>query len=568
MLSSVLTGVKMYLEVEKRLNSKNQESWRVKICENERLNGKPKKKTIRNVGTCKAEKEIELLKRHGLKLIEIEMDKRNGGLLFDGTSSYSSCDISSKNIDYKKLKEEKRISEGVGEVYGQIFEECGFSNILKGDQAKILKEIVIARIKEPASKRKTQEILERDCNFKTSLDSIYRMVTALSKKTDKLIEKTFEQANSLFQEKLDIVFFDVSTLYFESFIQDELRDFGYSKDNKFKETQVVLALAITREGLPLGYKLFPGNTAETKTLLTCLDTWKNYIDIHRVVFVADRGMFNYINLLFLEESGYEFIVAAKLRALEKVIKNQITDSLFFSKEKCKIHNDIEKVREINHKIKYKDPETKEKHIIEGKLIVSHTLKRAKKDFNDREKLINKIKKVIGKTKADAKKLVTNKGYTKFVHIKGDIVSEIREDKILEDQKWDGIHGLFTNADLSPEEILTKYRDLWQIEAAFRISKNDLSMRPIYHSTKSRIEGHIAICFMALFLVQKTQLILKRNNIKLSPERITFELERVQASILYDKSNAIRFRMPSNMSTDAKIIYKCLRIDRDLSIQKY
>ena len=112
------------------------------------------------------------------------------------------------------------------------------------------------------------------------------------------------------------MFFDVSTLYFESFIQDELRDFGYSKDNKFKETQVVLALAVTREGLPLGYKLFPGNTGETKTLVVFLNTWKKYIEINRVVFVADRGMFNYINLSFLEESGYEFIVAAKLRSLK------------------------------------------------------------------------------------------------------------------------------------------------------------------------------------------------------------------------------------------------------------
>lgn len=279
-------------------------------------------------------------------------------------------------------------------------------------------------------------------------------------------------------------------------------------------------------------------------------------------------MFNYVNLSFLEESGYEFIVAAKLRSLGKITKNQITHTNFFSKDDCKIYTESEKVREIPHQVIYKDPETKEVHTIDGKLIISHTLKRAKKDLNDREKLINKIKKVLGKTKADAKKLITNKCYTKFVNIKGDIVTELREDKIIEDQKWDGIHGLFTNANLSPDEILEKYRDLWQIEAAFRISKDDLSMRPIYHSTKNRIEGHIAICFIALFLVQKTQLILKRNNIKLSPERITFELERVQASILYDKHNAIRFRMPSNMSNDAKAIYNCLGIGRDLSIQKY
>lgn len=558
----------MYLEVEKRLNSKNKETWRIKICENERINGKPKKKTIRNVGTCHSEREIEHFKRYGMKLIEIEMDKKNGGLLFDASGSYANCDISTKNIDYKKLKEEKRISEGIGEVYGQLFENCGFSDILKGDQAKILKEVVVARIKEPVSKRKTQEILERDCNFKTSLDSIYRMVTALSKETERIIEKTFEQAKSLFNEKLDILFFDVSTLYFESFIQDELRDFGYSKDNKFKETQVVLALAITREGLPLGYKLFPGKTGETKTLIVCLDTWKKYIEINRVVFVADRGMFNYINLSYLEQSGYEFIVAVKLRTMKKSIKNQITDPKFFIEKECKIYTDNEKVREIIHEIDYKNSETKKVELLKGKLIISHSSKRAKKDFTDREKLLNKIQKVIGKTKADAKKLITNKGYTKFIKIKGDIISEIREDNIVEDQKWDGIHALFTNAELSPEEIIGKYRELWQVEAAFRISKNDLSMRPIYHSTKSRIEGHIAICFMALFLVQKTQLLLKRNNIKLSPERITFELERVQASILYDKSNGIRFRMPSNMSNDAKIIYKCLEIDRSLSIQKY
>lgn len=564
---SVKEDFKVYLEVEKRLNAKGKDTWRVKICENERVDGKPKKKTIRNVGTCHSEREIEHLKQHGMKLIEIEMEKKNGKLLFDATDCYTNCKFDSPNVNYKKLKEEKRISEGVREVYGSLFEESGFSTILKGKQAEILKEVVLSRIEEPCSKRRTQEILERDCDFDTSLDSIYRMVTALSKRTDYLIKTVGEQAQNLFSEKIDVVFFDVTTLYFESTIQDELRDFGYSKDNKFKETQVVLALATTREGLPIGYKVFPGKTAETKTLVECLDEWKKYIEIDRIVFVGDRGMFNYENLKFLADSGYEYIVGATLRKMPHSLKNFIINDRFFSKEHCKIFNDSESVREIPYSITYKNSETKEISDIPGKMVVCKSQSRAKKDASDREKLINKIKKVIGKTKSDAKKLITNKGYLKFTKLAGETISSLNESKVAEDQQWDGIFGIFTNAQLTEEEILQKYRGLWQIELAFRLSKNDLAMRPIFHRKKERIEGHIAICFMSLFLMKKCQTLLQRNKIKLSPERVCMELERVQSSIVYDKNRAIRFRMPSNMSESAKAIYKALNIDRSLEIQR-
>lgn len=557
----------MYLEVEKRELKNKGIRYRVKISESYKENGKSKKRSIRNVGTCKDENEIEFLKRQGLKLIELELEKRNGPLLFDGSSSYDSCEINTPNVDFRKLKEEKRISEGVHEVYGTLFEDSGFSSILKGKQSKILKEIVLSRIEEPCSKRKTQEILERDCNFKTSLDSIYRMVTALSKRADFLIKTVAQQTQSLFSEKIDVVFFDISTLYFESTIQDELRDFGYSKDNKFKETQVVLALAATREGLPIGYKVFPGKTAETKTLVECLNQWKNFIEIERVVFVADRGLFNYENLKHLADNGYEYVVGATLRKMPNVLKNSVTDTQFFSQETCKIYNEKECVRKINYTIEYKNKETNIKEKIPGKLIICRSQSRAKKDQADREKLVNKIKKVIGKTKADAKKLITNKGYLKFTNLSGQTISSLNEKKIDEDQKWDGIFGLFTNAELTEEEILQKYRGLWQIELAFRLSKNDLAMRPIFHRKKERIEGHIAICFMALFLMKKCQLLLERNKVKLSPERVCMELERVQSSIVYDKHRAIRFRMPSNMSDAAKSIYKALDIDRSLEIQR-
>lgn len=557
----------MYLEVEKRELKGKGISYRVKICESFKINGKSKKKTIRNVGTCKEEKEIEFLKRQGLKLIEIEMEKKNGGLLFDATASHDTCEISTPNVDYRKLKEEKRISEGVREVYGTLFDNSGFSSLLKGKQSEILKEVVVSRIEEPCSKRRTQEVLEKDCNFKTSLDSIYRTVSALSKKTNLLIKLASQDTKTLFPEKIDVIFFDVSTLYFESTIQDEIRDFGYSKDNKFKETQVVLALATTPKGLPVGYKIFPGNTAETTTLLACLNEWKNHIEIERVVFVADRGMFNYSNLEALSKSGYEFIVGATLRKMPSELKNFIINDKFFSQENCKIFSEKECVRSIPHEIAYKNKDTGINSIIKGNLVVCRNQTRAKKDASDREKLVTKINKTIGKSKSDAKKLITNKGYLKFTKLQGQIISSLNEKKIEEDRQWDGIFGIYTNTNLSEEEILSRYRGLWEIELAFRVSKTDLAMRPIFHRKKERIEGHIAICFMALYLIKKCQILLERSNLKLSPERICIELERVQSSIVYDKHRAIRFRLPSNMSTDAKAIYKALNIDRSLNIQK-
>lgn len=192
----------------------------------------------------------------------------------------------------------------------------------------------------------------------------------------------------------------------------------------------------------------------------------------------------------------------------------------------------------------------------------------KKDAHDREQLLAKLNKLIGKSRADVKKLISNKGYLKFTKLNGTTISSLNEAKIEMEKKWDGIHGIFTNANLTEEEVLAKYKGLWQIEASFRISKSDLSMRPVYNFTKKRIEGHIAICFIALFLIKKSQILLEKNNIKLSPERLRMELEMVQSSIVYDKHTALRFRMPSNMSDIAKSIYSSLNVDRSLSVQRY
>ena len=116
---------------------------------------------------------------------------------------------------------------------------------------------------------------------------------------------------------VNVVLFDVTTLHFESVEKDGLRNFGFSKDGKFKEVQVVLALMTTNEGHPVGYKLFPGNTSEGKTLLEHMEEIKKELDLKRLTLIADRAMSSEANLARMEESGINYVVACKLSKLPK-----------------------------------------------------------------------------------------------------------------------------------------------------------------------------------------------------------------------------------------------------------
>ena len=152
------------------------------------------------------------------------------------------------------------------------------------------------------------------------------MMDALVAQKEKVQKTVFLATEQLCFGKVDIVLFDVTTLYFESTVEDELRAFGYSKDQKFHSTQVVLALATAPNGLPIGYHLFPGNTADVSTLLASLENWQKVVPIGRVRFVADRAMMSEKNLQSLEEAGIEYVVAAKLKKQPKPMQEKILNS--------------------------------------------------------------------------------------------------------------------------------------------------------------------------------------------------------------------------------------------------
>jgi hypothetical protein len=537
----------MFVRVKPIANSSRK---RVQICECFRVGSKVKQKVIKHVGSSNNDSHLEELKKLAQALKKKLEEERSGPFLFDMSSEESSKplltqdqppkSIESRLVNIEALKEEQRVVDGFHDIFGTLFDQLGFQHVLGGSQRDVLRDIVLARIACPASKLQTQQVLAADFGRDIELDRIYRMMDALVEQKEAVQKTVFLATEQLCFGKIDVILFDVTTLYFESTVEDELRAFGYSKDQKFHSTQVVLALATAPNGLPVGYQLFPGNTADVSTLLASLENWKKVVPIGKVRFVADRAMMSERNLRSLEAAGIEYVVAAKLKKLSKPIQEQILHS---SREPSQLALD-QRLDETGRR-----------------LIVTFCSSRQSKDEKDRTRILEKIGKKIGKGK-NAKKLVSNAGYQKYLSLEGEANLFVDEEKIAQDSAWDGFHGIITNClDETAEELLAHYRRLWVIEESFRIQKHNLSLRPIYHFKAERIEAHILICYMAFSLMRHLEYRVGLQQGKISMREMREELWRVQSSYLRDTETEKRYRMPSKVSVVAKKIYQTMGVKR-------
>lgn len=533
----------MFVRVKTTPNSPRKS---VQIVESIRDGDKIKQKIVRYVGIAMDEKELIKLKELA-EFIKAKIEFEHSPSLFSPEEIAKQAIESRKTInedkeikvDFKKLKEEQRINLGFQEVYGKTYEEI-FGPILTsrhGQSAdEILKDICIARISNPQSKRESIRHLEEDFGIRIDLDKVYRMMDKLDDKAiDEIQKKSYQTALSIFNDKIDVIFFDATTLYFESFIEDDLKQNGFSKDHKFNQSQVVLSLMVTKEGLPIGYDVFPGSTYEGSTLVKALDRLKNKYKIDKVIFVADAGMLQEKNLTLLEENGYEYIISARLKNLSKDWKKQVL-SQSFEEEKIKDLSISEKRR----------------------LILYYSSERAKKAKRDREKAIEKLLIKIKKNK-NPLSLISNFGYKKYIKTTGKSEILIDENKLQEDEKWDGLCGLYTNSkEIDKEEAIKHYKGLWQVEESFRITKHDLKVRPVYHWTPDRIKAHIAISFIAFSCVRLLEYRVKLQSTKLSPNEIRHALGKVELSILKGPFNE-KYALPSKFSKEAKQIYQVMGI---------
>lgn len=534
---------------------------RVQICSSHRIGDKIKQKVIRHVGIADNDSHLEELRKLAEVLLKKLKDEQLGPTLFDLSElaekppevatekqdllkSQLQTEPSVSFVAIESMREEKRVVDGFHEIFGTLFNQLGFNSILKGKHKDVLRDVVLARIAHPASKAATQQILAADFGRDVELDRIYRMMDVLVEQKEAVQKTVFFATEQCCFGKIDLMLFDVTTLYFESTDDDELRQFGYSKDQKFHNTQVVLALATASNGLPIGYRLFPGNTADVSTLITAIEEWKKIIPIGEVRIVADRAMMTEKNLHFLEEQKMQYVVAAKLKKQSPHIKEQILNT---GKDKSGVVLD--------------------QRIGERRLVVTFCTDRQKKDAHDRDRIVQKIDKKIGKWK-NAKKLVSNTGYQKYLSCTGESKLFLDEEKIAQDAAWDGLHGVITNCvDASTEELLAQYRRLWVIEESFRLHKHTLSLRPIYHFKSERVEAHILICYLAFALMRHLEFRVALQQEKISMNEMRIALWRVQSSYLREDGTENRYRLPSAMSVIARKLYQTMGIRRAQTVKK-
>jgi transposase len=377
-------------------------------------------------------------------------------------------------------------------IFGRLFDDIGFNVIPE----ELFRDIVVARLVYPTSKLKTIDYLYRYQGKTMNVQEIYRFLDRLNERYAVQAKEIAYRHTRKILKRITVVFYDMTSLYFEAEAEDDLRKIGFSKDGKFQNPQIMLGLLVGEKGYPIGYDIFEGNTFEGKTLLPVLKQIQKRYRFGKPVVVADAAMLSKDNLDALDQAKYPFIVAARLRNESETMQARILTP-------CNgLGNGQSVVIEHEHN---------------RRLIVSYSEKRAKKDRYNRKRGLARLRKQIGSGRM-TKEQLNNRGYNKFLTLTGEVAVEIDEAKVTQAARWDGLKGYITNTDLPPAEIIENYGQLWRIERAFRISKTDLRIRPMYHRRRRRIEAHVLVAFVAYTIYKELERRLTEKDVPISPKR--------------------------------------------------
>ena len=396
----------------------------------------------------------------------------------------------------KNLKIKKTFILGPLLILDRLFEKLGINQALKDlpknkrtefDIQKILFALVAARFANPGSKLKVFEKHQKAFypglfSSDIKLHQLYRALDFLADNKNRIESSLYRRGRNWFELQTDVVLYDLTTLRFESRRTDlgKLRQFGYSKEKRSDCTQAVLGLLTDREGLPLGFEVYPGNTFEGKTVSDIERKLRKKFKVNRFVVVGDRGLFSKKNLESLsEKKGGEFIVGMKLGSI---------------KNRHKEFYDISRFQRINDDLSVYETEYEN-----NRLIVTWSAKRAERDKKAREDVLLKIeKKLQSSPSSGTRQFITNEAYKKYVRLReGKQRPVLNRKAILEAEKKDGFFGVVTNVrDMSAQALIGHYKGLWIIEDAFGELKGTLKARPVFHWTDKRIVGHLVMCWTA------------------------------------------------------------------------
>jgi transposase len=584
--------------IREKKNKKTNKSY-LQIVENERIGYKVRQNVVLSLGCLQRLKENGQLRKLAKSLLKY-------------------CE--SDGADIGDLQEERRLEWGMPKIisylwntfdFPRILDECRQTRALEFDFQRAIRLMLTDRFACPCSKLKSyEEQGEYSGVEEVPLHHIYRALDCLDDFKEKIEQKLFEKNRTLFNMQVDVVFYDVTTLYFESETADELREYGFSKDNKFNEVQVVVGLLVDMEGRPIGYELFPGNTYEGHTMQKAIDKLKGRFAIQKLIVVADRGMMSAENLRIIRTSGYEYVISSRLKKLDQELQQQVLDldsyddmpqeqptnqttaeepeikkykimvpenifsdvlvALQNQSDPQNIYRCIRQITKRVHDAQLKktlrafrhEPFTSDacRKLIEeiGKYlaqrwILTWSRHRAQRDKAKRDLLVEKAQQLA----AGSAQRLSQRGARRYLKLTAQDIS-LDQERIEQEAQWDGFYGICTNnPDIHWQTILDHYHNLWRIEESFRILKSHFQTRPMFHWTAKRIKGHLVLCFIAFLFERTLELELKERRVPYSPDKIRKAINAMQLSVV--EARGQKFHLYSNIDDLGREILKICRI---------
>ncbi len=462
-------------------------------------------KTIGSATTQQNINELVLLAKQEIKNIEKQQD------LF-----ISPSDLLAESL-FDALSNASIRTLGPEIIFGKIYDSIGFKEI----DEELFRHLVIARLSFPLSKLKTIDYLYRYQGTMLDIDVVYRFLDKLNYKLKDQVEQiVFAHTLKVLGGNISVVFYDMTTLYFEASDEDDLRKTGFSKDGKHQCPQIYIGLLVGLGGYAIGYDIFEGNIYEGHTLIPFIEKISLKFNLNKPIIIADAGLLSNENIKSLESQDYEYIIGARLKNEPDKIKKLILSNKFSDGTTIS----IEKAGKT-------------------RLIVNHSNARATKDAYNRKRGLIRLEKQVKSGKL-TKSSINNKGYNKYLKLNGEVSIEIDYTKYNNDNVWDGLKGYVTNTKLSDQQVIENYKNLWHIEKAFRMSKTDLRIRPIYHRLRNRIEAHICISFTAYCIYKELERVLYK-------EKSTLSLKK--ASELTHNMYQITYTLPDSKNTKNKLL---------------
>jgi transposase len=457
---------------------------------------------LKHIGSASNETELQILKNEARSWILSEINDKS---LF--RIPFNEIDTFHKTYEYLGV----HLSFAY-EFFDKIYTKFNFHKRAND----LVKYLVLTQILEPGSKRASVAFLKEKLGIKLHLTNVYEWMIHPDPILKQNIQReTINIAKQDFHFDFSFVLYDVTTLYFESFKNDEFKKPGFSKDNKHNQPQIVIGLIVTREGFPVHYEVFNGNTFEGNTFIPTILDFKKKYDIASLTVVADSAMFSKLNFEKLKEYGINYIVGGRLLNQKKEVLKQIENKL------VKVHQASIRIND---------------------LIVEYSVDRYKKDKREMEKQIEKARFYENTISTKIRKMKFLKNDKARYFLDQELVN--KNTKLL------GMKGYITDLELPNDQIINYYHNLFKVEHAFRIAKSDLEARPIYHHKETSIKNHILLCFISLAI--SVYLELKTAH---SIKEIIRELKNVTDAQMKSKITGKKLSIRSELSTKLREIMR-------------